>query len=203
MSVYSSGRMLRHLCTWLAVAACLAAAPGAVSQAASGKLITLDAEDAYLPSVLKILGEKGDLNVISGPGVTGARLSIHMRDVPVEQAVDLVVRAAGLSYERIGNSILVADARSLKEEAGRSSYVVELKYADATDVQAALKDLAATVQVEAKTGVEMEALTAVATAALTVYDMCKSVDRGITIHDIQLEEKSGGRSGHWQRETIS
>jgi cyclic pyranopterin phosphate synthase len=63
--------------------------------------------------------------------------------------------------------------------------------------------IAATVQVEAKTGVEMEALTAVATAALTVYDMCKSVDRGITIHDIQLEEKSGGRSGHWQRETIS
>jgi len=58
----------------------------------------------------------------------------------------------------------------------------------------------ATVEVEAKTGVEMEALTAVAIAALTVYDMCKSIDRGITIERIQLEEKSGGRSGHWQRE---
>lgn len=58
----------------------------------------------------------------------------------------------------------------------------------------------ATVQVEAKTGVEMEALTAVAVAALTVYDMCKSVDRSITIERIELEEKSGGRSGHWQRE---
>ena len=58
----------------------------------------------------------------------------------------------------------------------------------------------ATVQVEAKTGVEMEALTAVAVAALTVYDMCKSIDRGITIERIQLEEKSGGRSGRWQRE---
>ncbi len=61
----------------------------------------------------------------------------------------------------------------------------------------------ATVRVEAKTGVEMEALTAVAVAALTVYDMCKSVDRGITIHDIRLEEKSGGRSGHWQRDATS
>lgn len=57
----------------------------------------------------------------------------------------------------------------------------------------------ATVQVEAKTGVEMEALTVVSVAALTVYDMCKGVDRGITIERIQLEEKSGGRSGHWRR----
>lgn len=56
------------------------------------------------------------------------------------------------------------------------------------------------VAVEAKTGVEMEALTVVSVAALTVYDMCKAVDRGITIEHIQLEEKSGGRSGHWQRE---
>jgi cyclic pyranopterin phosphate synthase len=58
----------------------------------------------------------------------------------------------------------------------------------------------ATVQIEAKTGVEMEALTAVAIAALTVYDMCKSVDRGVTIERIQLEEKTGGRSGTWLRE---
>lgn len=58
------------------------------------------------------------------------------------------------------------------------------------------------VQVEAKTGIEMEALTAVSVAALTVYDMCKAVDRGIAIERIQLEEKSGGRSGHWNRDTI-
>ncbi len=58
----------------------------------------------------------------------------------------------------------------------------------------------AIVQVESKTGVEMEALTAVSVAALTVYDMCKAVDRGMTIGAIQLEEKLGGRSGHWKRE---
>jgi cyclic pyranopterin phosphate synthase len=57
----------------------------------------------------------------------------------------------------------------------------------------------AEVRVTARTGVEMEALTAVSTAALTTYDMCKSVDRGMRICEIRLEEKSGGRSGHFLR----
>jgi cyclic pyranopterin phosphate synthase len=50
-----------------------------------------------------------------------------------------------------------------------------------------------------KTGVEMEALTAASIAALTVYDMCKAVDKGIVISDLFLLEKSGGKSGNWQR----
>ena len=49
-----------------------------------------------------------------------------------------------------------------------------------------------------KTGVEMEALTAVSVAALTVYDMCKGIDKGIVIKDTRLLEKSGGKSGDWQ-----
>lgn len=58
----------------------------------------------------------------------------------------------------------------------------------------------AEVRVTAKTGVEMEALTAVSIAALTIYDMCKAIDRGMVISEIRLEEKSGGRSGHFVRE---
>jgi cyclic pyranopterin phosphate synthase len=54
-------------------------------------------------------------------------------------------------------------------------------------------------KVTARTGVEMEALTAVSVAALTIYDMCKAVDRGMTISEIRLEEKQGGRSGHYSR----
>ena len=50
-----------------------------------------------------------------------------------------------------------------------------------------------------QTGVEMEALTAVQVCLLTIYDMCKAVDRGMSISDVQLLEKSGGKSGHWQR----
>lgn len=59
--------------------------------------------------------------------------------------------------------------------------------------------VAATVAVHGKTGVEMEALTAASVTALTIYDMCKSMDREIRITDIQLEEKSGGKSGDFKR----
>ena len=58
----------------------------------------------------------------------------------------------------------------------------------------------ATVKVFGRTGVEMEALTAVSVAALTVYDMCKAIDRSIVIDRVRLEEKSGGRSGTYRRE---
>ena len=57
----------------------------------------------------------------------------------------------------------------------------------------------ATCKVSGRTGVEMEALTAASVAALTVYDMCKAIDRGMRIECIELLEKTGGRSGAWQR----
>jgi len=60
-------------------------------------------------------------------------------------------------------------------------------------------EIEAVARVSSKTGVEMEALVAVSTAALTIYDMCKSVDRAIVIEAIRLEEKSGGKSGHFTR----
>jgi cyclic pyranopterin monophosphate synthase len=56
-----------------------------------------------------------------------------------------------------------------------------------------------TVKTTGQTGVEMEALTATQIALLTIYDMCKAVDRGMVIQSVQLLEKSGGKSGHWQR----
>lgn len=59
----------------------------------------------------------------------------------------------------------------------------------------------ATVETRGQTGVEMEALCAVQVALLTVYDMCKAVDRGMVISGCRLLEKSGGRSGTWKRET--
>src|ERR1700681_3552347 len=62
-------------------------------------------------------------------------------------------------------------------------------------------DIEARVATDAKTGVEMEALTAVAVAALTIYDMVKAVDRAMVIDDVRLLFKSGGRSGIYQRET--
>lgn len=57
-----------------------------------------------------------------------------------------------------------------------------------------------TAQTNGQTGVEMEALTGVQVALLTIYDMCKAVDRGMLIGDVRLLEKSGGKSGHWVRD---
>ncbi|HRX70607.1 MAG: cyclic pyranopterin monophosphate synthase MoaC [Candidatus Competibacteraceae bacterium] len=59
----------------------------------------------------------------------------------------------------------------------------------------------ATVETRGSTGVEMEALTAVQVALLTIYDMCKAMDRGMTLTDIRLLEKTGGQSGRWQRDS--
>lgn len=64
-------------------------------------------------------------------------------------------------------------------------------------------DVTASVKVEGKTGVEMEALTAVSVTCLTVYDMVKAVDRGIIISDVKLIEKQGGKSGHFKADTQS
>lgn len=76
---------------------------------------------------------------------------------------------------------------------------------DSVDLQFSVCDpstvrIEATVTVQAKTGVEMEAMTAVSVAALTIYDMCKAMDRGMRIGPIRLLEKSGGKSGHFVSE---
>lgn len=75
-----------------------------------------------------------------------------------------------------------------------SSVTVDFKTVGARSLH-----LCATVRCEGKTGVEMEALTAVSVSALTVYDMLKAIDRGITISDVRLLEKTGGKSGTWKR----
>ena len=71
------------------------------------------------------------------------------------------------------------------------------------DVRAELRDdgvyLEAEVATRAQTGVEMEALTAVSVAALTVYDMCKAIEKSMTISDVRLESKTGGKSGDFHR----
>jgi len=74
-----------------------------------------------------------------------------------------------------------------------SKVSVELK----PNIEDSSVDIIAIAKLNGKTGVEMEALTAATIAALTVYDMCKAVDRFMTIDHVQLLEKKGGKSGHW------
>jgi cyclic pyranopterin phosphate synthase len=70
------------------------------------------------------------------------------------------------------------------------------------DADASSVSVQATCKVRERTGVEMEALTAASVAALTIYDMCKAVDRGMQIDQLQLLEKRGGKSGHWRRAPV-
>jgi cyclic pyranopterin monophosphate synthase len=89
--------------------------------------------------------------------------------------------------------------------AKRTAYVVpmchQLKLLDVVEVDAGLRGnrvlIRTRIACEGKTGVEMEALTAAIVAALTVYDMCKSADKGICIGPVRLLEKTGGKSGRW------
>jgi len=112
-------------------------------------LITIHAEDAFLPSILAILAKESGYNIVTDPNVNKQdKVSIHLDEVPIEQAINLVVRAVGLGYEVVGNSFLIADPKKLKEEVGVTSYVVTLKYAAAEDVKNLLQDISDQIQVD-------------------------------------------------------
>jgi type II secretory pathway component GspD/PulD (secretin) len=123
-----------------------------LDRSALSKTVTIDADDASLPTVLSILAAESGYNIVTGPGVNKQeRISIHLKNTPIEEAMNLVVRAAGLSYEIVGKSFLVAEARKLEEEVGLTSYVVELQYSKADEVAEMLKDFNANIQID-KTG---------------------------------------------------
>jgi cyclic pyranopterin monophosphate synthase len=150
---------------------------------------------------------------------TGASRMVDVGEKPISRRL---ARASGVIRMSAETLLLIRDRRAAKGDvlevarlagimaAKRTSELIPLCHnlpLESVTIDFDFADnnalsISATVQVEAKTGIEMEALTAVSVAALTVYDMCKAVDRGISIGPIQLDEKSGGRSGHWQRPSI-
>jgi cyclic pyranopterin phosphate synthase len=152
-------------------------------------------------------------------GMTG---EARMVDITDKSATERVAVAAGrvrvsralLALLR-GNALAKGDALAAARIAGvmaakRASELIPLCHPlplAFVGIELDLEDeppsvaIRATVRTHYSTGVEMEALTAVAVAALTIYDMGKSVDRAMTIDEIQLLEKSGGRSGKWKRNT--
>lgn len=100
-----------------------------------------------------------------------------------------VARVAGVMAAK-----RTADLIPLTHPLGLDQVEVELTIAGDSAI-----DVVATARCSGRTGVEMEAMTACAVAALTVYDMCKSSDRSMSIEYIRLEEKRGGKSGTWMR----
>lgn len=96
--------------------------------------ITLHATGTPLMDILSVLAEKSGLNIVASTDVETREISIHLTDTPVEEALNLIVRAAGLGYERIGDSVLVAPQAQLTQDTGFSSYVIEIRYADAFEL---------------------------------------------------------------------
>ncbi len=113
---------------------------------------------------------------------------------------------AALPNNPNGNPLEVARIAGIQAAKRTSDLIplchpLPLSFVDVTaQVQPGGVALRSTAATTAGTGVEMEALTAVTIAALTIYDMCKALDKGIVIRDVQLESKSGGKSGDYQRD---
>jgi cyclic pyranopterin phosphate synthase len=147
-----------------------------------------------------------------------ARGQAHMVDVAEKGETARIARAAGRIRMRPDTLRLIARGAAKKgdvlgvarvaaiQAAKRASELIPLCHPLAithvsvdfrTQRKASAVDCAVSVATVGRTGVEMEALTAVAAALLTIYDMCKAVDRGMRLEDIRLLEKKGGKSGHW------
>ncbi len=145
----------------------------------------------------------------------------HMVDVGAKNETRRVARASGRISMSPGTLQLIAEGSAKKGDvlgiariaaiqgAKRTSDLVPLCHPIpltrvavefALDRERNAVECSATAETVGRTGVEMEALTAVSVALLTIYDMCKAADRGMTMGDIRLLEKEGGRSGHWRAE---
>lgn len=141
---------------------------------------------------------------VSGKAVTErmarARATVNMQPATLELALDgqlpkgdvfAVVRIAAIqAAKQTGTLIPLCHPLPLSG--------VDVEFT--TDRQAGRLEIEVSCMIEARTGVEMEALTAASVAALTFYDMCKAVDKGMVIGPVLLIEKHGGRSGSWYRE---
>jgi len=151
-----------------------------------------------------------------------SRGEAHMVDVGEKQETERVAVADGRITMQAETLALIREGKSPKGDVLAAARIAGIMAAKKTaeliplchplpltavDVELVLGEhppqvhCTARVATRARTGVEMEALMAVEIALLTVYDMCKAVDRGMTLTDIRLLSKSGGRSGDWHRET--
>jgi cyclic pyranopterin phosphate synthase len=134
---------------------------------------------------------------------TTARVAIAGGSVVMQQATLDLILAGGVKKGDVLSVARLAGIMGAKRTAeliplchplGLDSVTIEL----ACDPARSAVDITATCKIIGRTGVEMEALTAVSVAALTIYDMCKAVDRGMTITGIRLLHKSGGKSGTYE-----
>jgi type II secretory pathway component GspD/PulD (secretin) len=138
-------------------------------------LISLDADSVSVNTVLQILADRSGLNIVTGPEVRGQKISLHLRNTPFEEALDLTVRAGGFGYQRVGRSILVGDPARLEKETGVATHIVTLQYADALEVKKMLETLTKNVEVD------LQGNRLLATATPSIVEQIKEVIRTIDV----------------------
>jgi cyclic pyranopterin phosphate synthase len=152
------------------------------------------------------IGDKGEAHMVdvSGKAVTARSATAKGRVIMQPETLRLILSGKAakgdvLATARIAGIMAAKRTHELIPLCHPLAITkVSVEFA-ADEAQAAI-DVTAEVKVEAKTGVEMEALTAVTVACLTLYDMCKAVDRSMRITDVRLVHKSGGKSGRFESE---
>jgi cyclic pyranopterin phosphate synthase len=157
-------------------------------------------------SELTHLDEQGRARMVDvGDKPTTARVAVARAEVRMTPATAAKVLAGDAPKGDVLGTARLAGVMAAK----RTAELIPLCHPlalDQVDVEAdvdagaGLVTLTATARVTARTGVEMEAMTAAAVAALTVYDMVKALEKGVEIASVVLLEKSGGRSGEWRRD---
>ena len=146
LSTCSGGVLLASLC-WFAQ-------PALAVTASLDNRVSIDAQDANLADILAILARQSGYNIVTGSELSTEkekdfdRITLHLKDSPIQEALDLVVRAAGLSYEKVGNSFLVASPEKINTEVGLNSYVIPLNFVSASEVREMIKDLTKFAQVD-------------------------------------------------------
>lgn len=148
---------------------------GVAQEEEQSVLITLDADSVSVNTVLQILAEKSGLNIVTGPEVHGQKISLHLRNTPFEEALDLTVRAGGFGYQRVGSSILVGNPDRLEKETGVATHIVTLQYADAVEVKKMLETLTKSVEID-QNGNRL-----VATATPSVIEQIKMIIKTIDV----------------------
>jgi type II secretory pathway component GspD/PulD (secretin) len=112
--------------------------PAGAQEAEGPGPVTIHADNTSAAEILEMLAERSGLNIVTTEGARLHNITIHLREAPFDEALNVVVRAAGLAYERVGNSIVVAEAQSLSAPGTPATHVFDLQYADAVEVARAL-----------------------------------------------------------------
>lgn len=160
------------------------------------------------PGKLSHLDETGHARMVDvGDKPDTERVAVAAGQITMQPETLALVQAGGMKK---GDVLTVAQIAGIQAAKRAHELIpmchplllthIAVELTPALDEGLARIDIQATVRTSGKTGVEMEALTAVAVAALAVYDMCKAVDRAMCISQVRLMHKSGGKSGEWNRE---